>query len=49
MNLNDFAKEYKLSSYIVNKLITESVYLSIEELKEKLEDLFSTRDRLITQ
>ena len=23
--------------------------LSIEELKEKLEDLFSTRDRLITQ
>lgn len=47
MNLNDFAKEYKLSSYIVNKLITESVYLSIEELKElhneMVEFLFSLR------
>ncbi|MEG0378673.1 MAG: hypothetical protein RR614_09370, partial [Eubacterium sp.] len=29
--------------------LTEQKDLSIEELKEKLEDLFSTRDRLITQ
>ena len=33
-SLTEFAKEYKLSSYLLNKLVKDTQYLTLEELKE---------------
>lgn len=37
--LVDFSKEYRLTSYLLNKLVKDSLYLSIEELKKMHNDI----------